>query len=90
MTNEERRYGLKNLTDLYAPGEFDVAVVYMPTEINDADGSMFEVYFDFLQSIYSLRGDFMNMDEGELSNRVQELVGQAQEFNYPTNMLESL
>jgi hypothetical protein len=90
MTNEERRYTLKNLTELYSPSEFEFAVLHMPTEMEDANGQVFEMYFNFLQSLYALRGDFMNIEETELAIRVAELIGQAQEFNYPTNMLESL
>jgi hypothetical protein len=90
MTNEERKAYLKVLTDLYSSKDFDVALTHMPTEVDDPSGSEFTNYFDFLQGMYSLRGDFLSMDEPSISSSVGNLIQQAQAFGYPTNMLESL
>ena len=90
MTNEERRFALKTLTSLYSQSDFHTAVQHMPKENVDVDGVRFQAYFDFLQSLYALRGDYMLLEEFELAERIEIVKSQAKEFGFPTNSLDVL
>lgn len=90
MINEERRFAIKTLTDLYSPSSFREAVSRMPDELNDQSGERFNAYFDFLQSLFALRGDYMIMEPEELSLKIQNLKSIAQEFDYRVDFLDYL
>lgn len=90
ITNDERRLTIRNLTDLYSHGDFEVCVSHMPKETNDAEGVRFADYFDFLQYLYAIRGEYMLLDEVTLSSRVNDLVVAAQEFGFPVESLDFL
>lgn len=90
IINEERRFALKNLTKLYSPSDFQVAVQHMPDEMSDESGERFGQYFDFLQSFYSLRGDYMLRSEEDLAERVNKVKDLAAHFGFPTNTMDFL
>lgn len=89
LTNEERKESLRIFSELYAAGDFLTMVSNMPLDVNDPNGESFDDYFDFLQSMYSLRSDIMSMQtEEELDERLSYLAQRAQHFSYPLNALE--
>lgn len=90
ISDSERVYAIKLLTDLYAPGDFPVAKLKMPSELSDSSGEKFGEYFDFLQGLFLLRGTFMSMDESEVQESVLRLKNSARKFGYPTNQIEAL
>lgn len=86
--NEERRFSLKTLTDLYAQRDFPVVVHYMPKETSDPEGTEFAEYFDFLQSFYAIRGEYAIMEEDELIQRIEKLKKKAKKFGFPATNLD--
>lgn len=90
VSDSERMHAIKLLTDLYAPGDFQVAKMKMPSEKSDSSGENFGKYFDFLQALFLLRGMFMSMEEAEIRESVIMLKNAAERFGYPTNQLEVL
>lgn len=90
MIDEERRFAIKTLTDLYAQRDFGVVLHHMPKEISDPEGTLFNEYFDFLQSYYALRGEYPILDEGELIPWIERLRAKAQKFGFPATNLDYL
>jgi len=89
LTNDERQESLRIFSELYANRDFNVMVQHMPLDTNDPEGEKFNLYFDFLQSLYSLRSDIQSMQsENELDERLEDLIQMAQEFDYPMEPLE--
>jgi hypothetical protein len=89
LTNDERQESLRIFSELYANRDFNIMVQHMPLDTNDPEGEKFNFYFDFLQSLYSLRSDIQSMQsEDELDERLEDLIQMAQEFDYPMEPLE--
>lgn len=90
MSDAERKQAIKILTEWYSPGDYQAATMHMPKEKTDAEGAEFGEYFDFLQTLFLVKGEFMSMGEGELRVAVAFLTSRATRFGYPTNQLEAL
>jgi hypothetical protein len=90
MIDEERRFALRTLTELYAQRDFDVVTHHMPKEISDPEGTLFNEYFDFLQSFYALKGEYPTLEEAELIEWIEELKVEAQRFGFPATNLDYL
>lgn len=90
LTNEDRQESLKIFSSLYAAGDFNTMIHHMPKDVNDPQGELFNEYFDFLQSLYALRGDVKSMEsEQELDERLVILSKWMDKFNYPTDIIEA-
>lgn len=91
LTNEDRVESLRIFSTLYAPRDFNLMVSRMPQDVNDQDGILFDSYFDFLQSLYALRGDIKTIEtEDELDEILMNVFNSCKKFNYPTHMVEGL
>lgn len=90
MSDAERKHAIKILTEWYSPGDYQAASMYMPKEKTDQSGAEFNEYFDFLQTLFLVKGEFMMMEETELRRAVTVLMSKATKFGYPTNQLEAL
>jgi hypothetical protein len=90
LTNEDRQESLRIFSSLYAARDLNTMLHYMPKDVNDSEGEVFNQYFDFLQSLYSLRSDVKSMEsESELDERLLILYDLAKKFNYPIDIIEA-
>jgi hypothetical protein len=90
LTNDDRYESLKIFSSLYAAGDLNTMVQYMPRDIDDPTGERFDDYFDFLQSLYALRSDIKSIEsEEELDARLFNISQVAQRFNYPSRIIEA-
>lgn len=90
MSDAERKHTIKILTEWYSPGDYQAATMYMPKEKTDPSGAEFGEYFDFLQTLFLVKGESKLMREGELRVAVALLTSKAMKYGYPTNQLEAL
>ena len=89
MSDHERKHIIALLTGMYSQQDTLTAISCMPTLTNDPNNEEFEKYFNFLQSLYLLQSDFINMDEKEISERLTHLKLAAYHFKYPMQQLEA-
>ena len=89
MSDGERKQVIALLTNMYSQQDTSVALSHIPHEINDTADEEFQRYFDFLQTLYLLQSDFMNMDPEEIEARLTQLKLDAYHFNYPQQQLEA-
>lgn len=88
MTDSERSLALRHLTQLYRAGDFLAARTSMPTFTDDESGEEFNIYFDFLQSIYLLQSEHASMKDSEVLEEAERLLDLAEKYNYPKNQIE--
>lgn len=90
LTDVERKESLRIFSMLYAEQDYNTMVQYMPTEIDDPEGAGFSGYFDFLQSLYSIRSDIKSFDsEDDLDFVLENIYNKAELYKYPKNILEA-
>jgi len=89
MSDGERKQIIALLTNMYSQQDTPTALIHMPSATNDPKDEEFEKYFNFLQSLYLLQSDFMNMDEQEIAERLTNLKLAAYHFKYPMQQLEA-
>jgi len=89
MSDSERKQVISILTNMYSQQDTSVAIEHVPYIINDPDDEEFKKYFNFLQLLYLLQSDFINMDEQEIEDRVTQLKLSAYHFKYPMQQLEA-
>ena len=88
LTNVEREEMLRIFAELYSDRDFNVMVEHMPSDINDPEGQSFSDYFDFLQSLYSLRSDIKSFTNVQfLDDRINILERRASEFGFPVDLM---
>lgn len=88
LTNVEREEILRIFSELYSERDFGTMVEYMPSDVNDPDGTIFSDYFDFLQSLYSLRSDVKAFTDVEfLDDRIEILEKKASDFGFPVDLM---
>lgn len=90
MTDQERFKSINTLSELYAPQDTATNVNHMPRFRDDPDGKDFDKYFNFLQHMYLLKASFMFYDETELKAVATELARLANQYEYPTNLIEAV
>lgn len=89
ISDEERQEGLSLFSDLYCPDDYNVLIYHMPKFNDDPEGEAFGDYFDFLQSLYCLRGDILEMeDEDHLDAVLYTLRMKAKKFNFPEYIMD--
>lgn len=76
MTDILRRETIKAFNSLYSPRDLHNNLAHMPTEAEDPDGTLFEEYFDFLQT----RETFYRTPTERVKQVLLEL---AKKFDYP-------
>jgi hypothetical protein len=90
LTNEDRSESLRIFSSLYAARDFTTMIHCMPKDINDPEGTLFDDYFDFLQSLYAVRSDIKSIEsEDELDERLVVIHEWSKKFNYPTKIIEA-
>jgi hypothetical protein len=88
LTDLDREEALNIFSSLYAQPDFDMMKVHMPRFKDDQDGVLFEEYYDFLQSLYAIRGDIqMIQTEEDLDFVINNVVERSKKFTYPINIL---
>jgi len=88
MSDDDRLDIISQLTSLYNPGDYEVASRYAPKLIDDEDGSLFADFFDFLQRVYLLQGEYPNMTPEDIFDEASSLKEEARVYGYPENQLE--
>lgn len=88
MVDSDRRQALRELTQLYRPGDYNPAVAAMPTFVEDEQGESFNEFFDFLQSLYLFQSEYLNYDPENIRAIASSLLRTAQSFDFPTNQIE--
>lgn len=87
MNNSERREELNYLATLYCPNDKEIILSRCPIEQEDEDGKMYDKYFNFLQTIYSMRDGLDELSPSEVMHIKQGLLDIAHEFRYPTRQI---
>lgn len=88
ITDIDREEVLNIFSSLYAAADFDMMKIHMPRFNDDPDGVLFEEYYDFLQSLYSIRSDIQMIEsEDDLDFVVNNIVERSKKFTYPINTL---
>lgn len=88
FTNEDRELAIKEFSSIYGETNLKEMLNHIPDALSDVDGEEFDLYFDFIQLMFSLKSDIKQLNEQELYEKLEMVKSLAKKFNYPVQNLE--